>query len=184
MPPRVDNLRESSHRVVRLVALGHLADAAGARDRLSRGSDDEALHDFRVALRRFRSWERAFREYTRDDISKKRRRQLRDLARDTGASRDLEVHLAWLADQRESLTGRERPGLGWLLSTLDAQKAKAGGSRDSARGSKRHSSPTPRESSCGTADAPCPVSRSRARSRRESSTRRPSCGTTSRTSIR
>ena len=125
MPPRVDNLRESSHRVVRLVALGHLADAAAARDRLSRGSDDEALHDFRVALRRFRSWERAFREYTRDALSKKRRRQLRDLARDTGASRDLEVHLAWLADQRESLTGRQRPGLGWLLSTLDAQKAKA-----------------------------------------------------------
>jgi len=125
MPPRVDNLRESSHRVVRLVALGHLADAAGARDRLSRESDDEALHDFRVALRRFRSWERAFREYTRDAFSKKRRRQLRDLARDTGASRDLEVHLAWLADQRRSLTRRQQPGITWLLSTLDAQKADA-----------------------------------------------------------
>ena len=125
MPPRVDSLRESSHRVVRLVALGHLADAAAARDRLSRGSDEEALHDFRVALRRFRSWERAFRKYTRDDFSKKRRRQLRDLARDTGASRDLEVHLSWLAEQRGSATRRQRPGLKWLVATLEDQKAEA-----------------------------------------------------------
>ena len=125
MPPRVDTLAESSHRVVRLVALGHLADAAAARDRLAGGTDDEALHDFRVALRRFRSWERAFRDYTRGDVSKKRRRQLRDLARDTGASRDLEVHLTWLASQRGSLTRRQRPGLNWLLSTLDNQKADA-----------------------------------------------------------
>ena len=125
MPPRVDSLAESSHRVVRLVALGHLADAAAARDRLALGTDDEALHDFRVALRRFRSWERAFRDYTRRDLSKKRRRQLRDLARDTGASRDLEVHLTWLTAQRGSLTRRQRPGLNWLLSTLDSQKVDA-----------------------------------------------------------
>ena len=125
MPPRVDNLRESSRRVVRLVALAHLADAASARDRLALGQDVEALHDFRVALRRFRSWERAFRQYTRDELPKKQRRKLRDLARDTGASRDLEVHLAWLAEQRESLTRRQRPGLTWLLSTLDRQKTNA-----------------------------------------------------------
>ncbi|HEX6052893.1 MAG TPA: CHAD domain-containing protein [Gemmatimonadaceae bacterium] len=125
MPPRVDNLRESSRRVVRLVALAHLADAASARDRLAVGQDTEALHDFRVALRRFRSWERAFREYTRDELSKKQRRKLRDLARDTGASRDLEVHLAWLAEQRGSLTRRQRPGLTWLLATLDREKADA-----------------------------------------------------------
>src|SRR5687767_1386719 len=83
MPPRVDNLRESSRRVVRLVALAHLADAAHARDRLALGQDAEALHDFRVALRRFRSWERAFRQYTRGEVPKKQRRKLRDLARDT-----------------------------------------------------------------------------------------------------
>ena len=125
MPPRVDNLRESSRRVVRLVALAHLADAAHARDRLALGQDAEALHDFRVALRRFRSWERAFRQYTRDEVPKKQRRKLRDLARDTGASRDLEVHLTWLAEQRGSLTRRQRPGLTWLLSTLDRQKTDA-----------------------------------------------------------
>jgi len=125
MAPRVDNLRESTHRVVRLVALGHLADAAAARDRLAADADSEALHDFRVALRRLRSWERAFRPYTRDDLPGKLRRRLRDLARDTGASRDLEVHLAWLADQRTSMRRRERAGLRWLLASLEQRKADA-----------------------------------------------------------
>lgn len=125
MAPRVDNLRESTHRVVRLVALGHLADAAAARDRLATASDGEALHDFRVALRRLRSWERAFRPYVRDDLPRKLRRRLRDLARDTGASRDIEVHVAWLADQRKSLRRRERAGLRWLLANLEERKIEA-----------------------------------------------------------
>src|SRR5688572_12412300 len=125
MPPRVDNLRESAHRVVRLVALGHLADAAAARERLGNAKDEEALHDFRVALRRLRSWERAFRPYIRDDVSKRLRQRLRNLARDTGASRDLEVHLAWLREQRHSLGRRQRPGLTWLLANLHARKEDA-----------------------------------------------------------
>jgi len=110
---------------VRTVALGHLADAAGARDRLANASDDEALHDFRVALRRLRSWERAFRPYTKKDVSRKLRRRLRDLARDTGASRDLEVHLAWLREQRRSVGRRQRPGLTWLLARLTERKEDA-----------------------------------------------------------
>ena len=125
MPPRVDNLRESAHRVVRLVALGHLADAASARERLGNAKDDEALHDFRVALRRLRSWERAFRPYIRDDVSKRLRQRLRNLARDTGASRDLEVHLVWLREQRRTLGRRQRPGLTWLLANLHARKEDA-----------------------------------------------------------
>jgi len=125
MAPRVDNLRESTRRVVRLVALGHLADATTAGERLAEKTDDEALHDFRVALRRLRSWERAFRPYIRDDVSKRLRRRLRDLARDTGASRDLEVHLAWLREQRRSLGRRQRPGLAWLLAHLHTLKEDA-----------------------------------------------------------
>ena len=125
MPARVDNLRESTDRSVRLVALGHLADAAAAQSRLAKQSDDEALHDFRVALRRLRSWERAFRPYLRDDVGKKLRRRLRDLAHDTGASRDLEVHLAWLAEQRRSLGRRQRVGLDWLVTQMERKKADA-----------------------------------------------------------
>jgi CHAD domain-containing protein/CYTH domain-containing protein len=125
MPARVENLRESTDRSVRIVALGHLADATAAHARLASQSDDEALHDFRVALRRLRSWERAFRPYLRDDLGKKLRRRLRDLAHDTGASRDLEVHLAWLTEQRRSLGRRQRPGLDWLVTEIESRKADA-----------------------------------------------------------
>jgi len=125
MPARVDNLRESTDRSVRLVALGHLADATAAHSRLATESDDEALHDFRVALRRLRSWERAFRPYLRDDLGKKLRRRLRDLAHDTGDSRDLEVHLSWLGDQRRSLGRRQRAGLDWLVSQMERKKTDA-----------------------------------------------------------
>jgi CHAD domain-containing protein/CYTH domain-containing protein len=125
MPARVENLRESTDRSVRLVALGHLADANAAHARLASQADDEALHDFRVALRRLRSWERAFRPYLRHDLGKKLRRRLRELARDTGASRDLEVHLDWLKAQRRSLGRRQRPGLDWLLAELEQRKADA-----------------------------------------------------------
>jgi CHAD domain-containing protein/CYTH domain-containing protein len=111
--------------VVRTVALGHLADAESASERLANATDDEALHDFRVALRRLRSWERAFRPYMKQDLSKKLRRRLRDLASDTGASRDLEVHLAWLQEQRRGVGRRQRPGLKWLVSTLAERKADA-----------------------------------------------------------
>ena len=125
MPARVDNLRESTDRVVRLVGLGHLADAAAAHERLANKADDEALHDFRVALRRLRTWERAFRPFLRRDVSKKLRRRLRKLARDTGESRDLEVHLDWLATQRRSLGRRQRAGVAWVVEKLEARKAKA-----------------------------------------------------------
>jgi len=125
MPARVENLRESTDRSVRLVALGHLADATAAHSRLAHESDDEALHDFRVALRRLRSWERAFRPYLRADLGKKLRRRLRDVAHDTGDSRDLEVHLAWLADQRRSLGRRQRAGLDWLVTEMERKKADA-----------------------------------------------------------
>jgi CHAD domain-containing protein/CYTH domain-containing protein len=107
------------------VALGHLADAAAARDRLKNSADDEALHDFRVALRRLRSWERAFRPYLLDDLSRKLRRRLRNVAGDTGASRDLEVHLRWLVEQRRSLGRRQRPGLRWILAKLQQKKDEA-----------------------------------------------------------
>ena len=125
MPARVDNLREPSDRAVRLVALGHLADAASAHERLVNQADDEALHDFRVALRRLRTWERAFRPFLRRDISRKLRRRLRKLARDTGASRDLEVHLDWLATQRRSLGRRQRAGVQWIVEKLEERKAEA-----------------------------------------------------------
>ena len=91
----------------RHVALAHLKDATGAYHRLvtkPREEDPEALHDFRVALRRLRSCLRAYRPELRTTVSKRSYARLRRLARATRKSRDLEVHLAWVRG------GKAEPG--------------------------------------------------------------------------
>jgi CHAD domain-containing protein/CYTH domain-containing protein len=83
----------------RHVALAHLKDAADGFHRLTtKGPDEdpEALHDFRVALRRLRSCLRAYRAELRTSVSKRSYARLRRLMRNTRKSRDLEVHVAWV----------------------------------------------------------------------------------------
>jgi CHAD domain-containing protein/CYTH domain-containing protein len=102
----------------RRLALAHLEAAKHARVRLADGSDPEALHDYRVALRRLRSCLRAYRRYTRSTVSRKSLRRLRRLARGTSRSRDLEVHLAWLSSQLQDAPEPERPGIAWMIGRL------------------------------------------------------------------
>src|SRR5712691_4551034 len=111
--------------VARQLALGLLADAAQARERLNRPGDAEALHDFRVGLRRVRSVLRAYRPHLKGSTPRKLRRRLKQLAQASGASRDLEVHLAWLAEQKPSLRYGQRVGLAWLLRRLRSAKRAA-----------------------------------------------------------
>jgi CHAD domain-containing protein/CYTH domain-containing protein len=111
--------------VARQLALGLLADAAQARDRLNHPGDTEALHDFRVGLRRVRSVLRAYRPHLKGSVPKKLRRRLKQLAQASGASRDLEVHLAWLTEQKPSLRYGQRVGLAWLVRKLRAAKRAA-----------------------------------------------------------
>ena len=51
-------LDQPAERAARIVALGLLDKAAAARQRLDDPSDNDAIHDFRVAVRRLRSWVR------------------------------------------------------------------------------------------------------------------------------
>ena len=117
-PPVTDPAK----RAARLVALGLLRDVTAARDRLDDPSDDEALHDFRVALRRLRSWVRAFRPVLRDTLRGKVVRRLGDIADATGASRDLEVRIEWIDRARRQLHGDERKGATWLIKRLRQEK--------------------------------------------------------------
>jgi CHAD domain-containing protein len=110
----------------RRVALALLDAAIVARARLDDPSDPEALHDFRVALRRLRSWIRAFRRELRGSVRPKYRRRLRAVSRAAGAARDAEVHVAWLRDAEESLGARERIGGEWLLRRAVDQQRHAG----------------------------------------------------------
>ncbi|MFL5495753.1 MAG: CHAD domain-containing protein [Gemmatimonadales bacterium] len=111
--------------VARQLALGLLADATQARERLNHRGDAEALHDFRVGLRRVRSVLRAYRPHLKGSVPKKLRRRLKQLAQASGASRDLQVHLAWLTEQKPSLRYGQRVGLAWLVRRLRSAKRTA-----------------------------------------------------------
>jgi CHAD domain-containing protein len=99
----------------RRVALALLASTVAARVRLDDPDDRTALHDFRVALRRLRTWLRAYKPHLEGSIRTKHWRRLRDISQMAGVCRDNEVHVAWIRDVEESLKTRERPGGEWLL---------------------------------------------------------------------
>lgn len=109
-------------RAARWLALRFLEEAQAARARLEDAADAEALHDFRVAIRRLRSTIRAYPEQIQ--LSKKDRRRLRKLARATGAARDGEVMIGWMEARRGKLGEAEAPGLEWLLARLRARQEK------------------------------------------------------------
>ena len=56
-----DVIDRNAEEGARVVALALIAECDRAAGRLASGEDDEALHDFRVALRRLRTTLRAFR---------------------------------------------------------------------------------------------------------------------------
>jgi CHAD domain-containing protein/CYTH domain-containing protein len=113
-----------AHRAARWLALRFLEEAQAARVRLGDKGDAEALHDFRVGLRRLRSTVRAYAAQLEDGIRDKDRRRLKALAGATGASRDGEVMIAWMEARADTLSGEERPGLDWLLERLRARQEK------------------------------------------------------------
>jgi CHAD domain-containing protein/CYTH domain-containing protein len=125
MPLPDDLLDRPAPDAVRHVALDFLQQAAEARDRLGDPGDSEALHDFRVAIRRLRSTARAYPAELRGGVTKKATRRLRRIARATGASRDAEVQLEWIEKQRASLYSRHRAGAAWLLDRLRREKVEA-----------------------------------------------------------
>jgi CHAD domain-containing protein/CYTH domain-containing protein len=135
----VSLLDRPAAEAARLLALRLLDEAAAARVRMDNPADTEALHDFRVAIRRLRSSLRAWHEVLTDAVSPKVLRRLRRLARATGESRDLEVHLAWVAAQAPQLREYQRPGVQWLEERLRRQQGRA--ARRLNRAFERHYQP-------------------------------------------
>ena len=123
LPPQA--LARPVREIARQIALGLLAAAGRARERLDEPDDAAALHDFRVSLRRLRSALRAYRPHLDESVTGAPRRRLRRLARRSGASRDLEVHLAWLIAQKAELRYGQRVGLAWLIRRLRTAKRAA-----------------------------------------------------------
>ncbi|MCI0433915.1 MAG: CHAD domain-containing protein [Gemmatimonadetes bacterium] len=112
------------HIGIRLVAMQCLEDADKALQRLSGSRDAEALHDFRVALRRLRSCFRAYRPYIDDSVRNADRREIRGIARATGNARDVEVQLEWLRSQRR-LSSKAAAGAKRLVHKLRERQKEA-----------------------------------------------------------
>ncbi|HDP89293.1 MAG TPA: CHAD domain-containing protein [Thioalkalivibrio sp.] len=96
------------------------AEAEEALARIQIDGDEEAVHDFRVAVRRLRSLERAYRPCLAGGALRKLRKRLARVTEATGRARDLEVQLAWLAREREVMRAHERLGFDWLQQRLGA----------------------------------------------------------------
>jgi CHAD domain-containing protein len=109
----------------RLIALSYLDQATAARERLADPADAEALHDFRVALRRLRSCLKAYRDLLDESVPKKLAKRLKRLAGATGPGRDAEVQLEWLRGQGSRLVSHQRPGSSWMLARVNDRRREA-----------------------------------------------------------
>jgi CHAD domain-containing protein len=116
-------LAEPAAQAARVVAAAHLANVSAEFDRCLTG-EDSSLHDLRVALRRLRSWMRAYGPELEDTVRKKTRRGLRKLAHATNPARDAEVMIEWVERQTE-LSARERAGADHLAQRLASERGEA-----------------------------------------------------------
>lgn len=117
-------LDRSADEGARVVALELLAQADDASRRLEQDADEEALHDFRVGVRRLRSALRSFRPWLDQNVSRKLTRRLKKCAKATNVARDVEVQLAWLESNRDRLASRRlRAGLELLAERIERRAA-------------------------------------------------------------
>jgi CHAD domain-containing protein len=117
-----DLLKRSAEEGARLVALTYLDEITRSERRLADPADSEALHDFRVGLRRLRSCIKAYRGPLKGSVSKKVRRQLREFTVETNAGRDAEVQLGWLRGRVGQLGAGDTEGLAWLVGRLEGRQ--------------------------------------------------------------
>ena len=113
-----DLLLRSPEEGARRIALEFLDEAHAASLRLDDPNDKEALHDFRVGVRRLRSCVRAWRDRLKGTVGKKDRAALKALQNATGGGRDAEVAIEWLETQRGGLRPAHRRGLQWMVERL------------------------------------------------------------------
>jgi len=111
-------LRCSVNSAVVEIVTARLDAASRAADRLGNPKDSDALHDFRVGVRRLRGALRAYRPWLGKAASGKLRARLRALARSTNADRDTEVQSTWIRECRDQAPAVVHSELGRLLRRL------------------------------------------------------------------
>ncbi len=105
----------------RVVALALLDESATQAGRLLQARDEEALHDFRVAIRRLRAWLRGFTTELDDTVGRRPVRRLRAVQRLSGGARDAEVQAQWLREHEGELPPDAAPVAEALAAALDAE---------------------------------------------------------------
>ena len=131
-----DFLRESAALAVHRAAMALLDDARDAAIVLVHATDEDpdALHDFRVAVRRLRSWLQLWKTPLEGTVSRRLRRDVRDIARETGPARDLQVHLEWLRAEHSRVSARSRKDVERLIERfVDRGHLAMRDARDAAR---------------------------------------------------
>jgi CHAD domain-containing protein/CYTH domain-containing protein len=118
-------LDDTAPRAARLVALSLIEDLALEREQLAAQKGSETLHDFRVGLRRLRSWLRALGPSLEGSVPRACVRRLRRMARESNAGRDAEVFLGWLVTTEGQLSVRDRPAVKWLIERFERQEREA-----------------------------------------------------------
>lgn len=126
-------LSSPAPEAIRRLVVRALRDAADLLPRLGDPRDQEAVHDFRVAVRRLRTFLRAFGGIVPfDDALNGELRGLTGLTNDT---RDAEAHAEWLAARLEEsgLTPEERRAAAAMRARLEAAGARQAGLEAEAR---------------------------------------------------
>jgi len=116
---RLELQRRPARDATREYALLLTQRAAEACVRLHDPADVEALHDFRVGVRRLRTFLTAYRATL--DAGPKALAGLKRLAKSTNEPRDLEVGLVWTRREREGVPARQRSGVDRWIERMHEQ---------------------------------------------------------------
>ncbi len=112
-------LDDAAQRAARLLAMELQARVRAAHARLADAADGEALHDFRVAVRRLRSWLDIEAVLPGKLVPARVRKLLRSLAKASNARRDDEVLAEWLATRRAVSAAQHDDAVDWLLARIE-----------------------------------------------------------------
>lgn len=112
---------DSAQRAARVVAL-HILDAVEDAHDSIRKKDPESIHDFRIELRRLRSWLRTYQNSLDDTVRRKTIRSLSRISRATTELRDLDVQLTWLRSETSALGEGRLEAAKWVIASLKADR--------------------------------------------------------------
>lgn len=119
-------LQEPVELVCQQYAAAMLSTATEECKRLGNEHDSEALHDFRVSVRRLRTYLEAYDPYAPKGLGKKTRKRLSSITAATNKGRDNQVHAEWLSLQLQKSNLPKLTRLGYSMALDELNESGAG----------------------------------------------------------